>query len=54
MTRVIFQQVFKDGHAQEERAEYDYYASDPSAATWLMEIEPQITDIYEPCSTNFK
>ena len=47
--RAVFVCNGAKGHAQEERAEYDYYASDPSAATWLMEIEPQITDIYEPC-----
>ena len=37
------------GHAHEERAELDYYASDPKVAQLLMEIEPQITDIWEPC-----
>ena len=47
--RAVFVCNGAKGHAQEERAEYDYYASDPSAATWLMEIEPQITNIYEPC-----
>ena len=35
------------GHAKEDREENDYYATDPVAAEWLLEIEPQINNIWE-------
>lgn len=35
------------GHAKEDREENDYYATEPSAAEWLLKIEPQITNIWE-------
>ena len=35
------------GHAKEEREENDYYATEPSAAEWLLKIEPQLQDIWE-------
>ena len=36
------------GHALGERAENDYYATDPSAAKLLLEIEPGLSNIWEP------
>lgn len=36
------------GHAKEERAQDDFYASEPAAAEWLLKIEPQLTRIWEP------
>ena len=45
--RAIFVCNGASGHAQEDRAEHDFYASEPACATWLMEIEPQITKIFE-------
>lgn len=35
------------GHAKEDREENDYYATDPVAAEWLLELEPQINNIWE-------
>ena len=35
------------GHSQEEREENDYYATDPLAAIELLNIEPQIDNIWE-------
>lgn len=36
------------GHAKEEREENDYYATEPSAAEWLLTLEPQLENILEP------
>lgn len=47
--RAVFVCNGASGHALEDREEYDYYASEPACATWLMEIEPQITNIWENC-----
>lgn len=47
--RAIFVCNGASGHAQEDRADYDFYASEPACAKWLMEIEPQITKIWENC-----
>ena len=35
-------------HAEHEREENDYYATDPKAAEFLLEVEPQLCDIWEP------
>lgn len=35
------------GHAQEEREENDFYATDPIAGEFLLELEPQLNDIWE-------
>ncbi len=35
------------GHAKEERQLHDYYATDPIAAKFLLELEPQIDNIWE-------
>ena len=37
-------------HADHDRAILDYYATDPIAAQWLLEIEPSIHNIWE-CAT---
>lgn len=34
--------------AYDEREENDFYATDPKAAEWLLKIEPEITDVWEP------
>jgi hypothetical protein len=35
------------GHAKEERESFDYYATDPIAAEWLLKLEPQINNVWE-------
>ena len=35
------------GHAKEDREINDYYATEPTAAEWLLKIEPQLNNIYE-------
>lgn len=35
------------GHAKEDREENDYYATEPVAAEWLLEIEPQLDNLWE-------
>lgn len=35
------------GHALEDRVENDFYATDPRAAELLLELEPQLNNIYE-------
>jgi hypothetical protein len=47
--RAVFVCNGATGHAQEDRGEYDFYASEPACAKWLLEIEPQITKIWENC-----
>ena len=34
-------------HVEHDRAEYDYYATDPKAAKLLLEVEPELNDIWE-------
>lgn len=34
-------------HTDHDRAEYDYYATDPKAAELLLEVEPDLTYIWE-------
>lgn len=34
-------------HVEHERAEYDYYATDPKAAELLLEVEPELDNIWE-------
>ena len=36
------------GHAKEERAEDDFYATEPAGAEWLLKVEPQLNRIWEP------
>ena len=36
-------------HTEEERAQYDFYATHPVAAEMLLELEPQLDYIYECC-----
>lgn len=35
-------------HSDHNREENDYYATDPKAAKLLLDIEPELTDIWEP------
>lgn len=34
-------------HVEHERAKYDYYATDPKAAELLLEVEPELDNIWE-------
>lgn len=34
-------------HVEHDRAEHDYYATDPKAAELLLEVEPQLNNIWE-------
>ena len=34
-------------HVEHDRAEHDYYATDPKAAKLLLEVEPDLNDIWE-------
>ena len=34
-------------HTEHDRAEYDYYATDPKAAEFLLDIEPELNNIWE-------
>lgn len=34
-------------HVEHDRAEYDYYATDPLAAQLLLEVEPELDNIWE-------
>ena len=34
-------------HVEHDRAEYDYYATDPKAAELLLEVEPSLNNIWE-------
>lgn len=36
-------------HALGEREANDYYATDPVAAEWLLKLEPDLMNIWEPC-----
>lgn len=39
-------------HSLEERADLDFYSSDPIASRYLLELEPQICNIWEPAVGN--
>ena len=39
-------------HSLEERASRDFYSSDPVCAVWLLKLEPQINNIWEPAVGN--
>lgn len=34
-------------HSEHDRAEFDYYATDPKAAELLLEVEPELNNIWE-------
>lgn len=44
----IYTTLGASNHVAEEREENDYYATDPVAAKWLLKLEPQITNVWEP------
>ena len=43
----IFVTLGASNHTDSNRAEHDYYATDPIAAEWLIKIEPAIHNIWE-------
>lgn len=43
----IFTCLAASNHALEEREVNDYYATDPKAAEWLLELEPELDNIWE-------
>ena len=45
--KAIFRCNGASGHAQGERAEHDYYATDPVAAEHLLKMEPQLDKVWE-------
>lgn len=34
-------------HAEHNRPDYDYYATEPKAAELLLQVEPNLSDIWE-------
>lgn len=51
----VFKALSASNHCSTERAEHDYYATDPVAVEWLMRIEPDLSSrIWEcACGENF-
>ena len=43
----IFTCLAASSHALEKREVNDYYATDPKAAEWLLELEPELDNIWE-------
>ena len=43
----IFKCLGASNHTEHEREEFDFYATSPEAAKWLLKIEPEISNIYE-------
>lgn len=37
-------------HSEHDRAMFDYYATDPKAAEWLLKIEPDLSDNIWECA----
>lgn len=44
----IYTTLGASNHVEEEREVNDYYSSSPEAACWLLKLEPQISDVFEP------
>lgn len=44
----IYVTLGASNHCKEDREEHDFYSTDPVAAEYLLKIEPQITDVWEP------
>ncbi len=42
-----FKNIGASNHTDKERAEYDYYATEPKAAELLLEVEPELSYIWE-------
>lgn len=47
MKESLFKTLGASNHSRLERAEYDYYATDPIAGKLLLEVEPQLNNIWE-------
>jgi len=45
----LFKILGASNHSKEEREENDYYATDPSATEMLLELEPKLQNVLEPC-----
>lgn len=43
----IYTTLGASNHVTEDREENDFYATDPVAAKWLLELEPQINNVWE-------
>ena len=47
-SRSTFATLGASTHSDHNREENDYYATDPKAAKLLLDVEPELTDIWEP------
>ena len=45
--KAVYTCLGASSHALEEREVNDYYATDPKAAEWLIELEPELDNIWE-------
>ena len=45
-----YTQLGASNHVEYTRAEHDYYATDPIAARWLLQIEPEISNTIWECA----
>ena len=45
--KAVYTCLGASSHALEEREVNDYYATDPKAAEWLLELEPELDNIWE-------
>ena len=45
--KAVYTCLAASSHALEEREVNDYYATDPKAAEWLLELEPELDNIWE-------
>ena len=48
MEESIFKNLGASNHSKHERQSEDYYATDPLAAKLLLEVEPELNNIWEP------
>lgn len=48
--KTTFVQLGASNHVDYERAEHDYYATDPIAAEWLLKIEPELSHNIWECA----
>lgn len=46
----VFKTLSASNHCDMDRAEHDYYATDPVAAEWLLKIEPELSDTIWECA----
>ena len=46
----VFKTLSASNHCGMDRAEHDYYATDPVAAEWLLKIEPELADTIWECA----